>query len=135
VVIDCSTIARRRGARDRRAAWRKASLSFLDAPVSGGQKGAPKGRLTFFVGGRRRRPSERGEPRAGRHGQAHHAPRGLGLGQLDKAVNQIVVANTLVAVAEGIAFAQKAGPPMPALHEALMGGAPARGCSTCWARR
>jgi len=46
-----------------------------------------------------------------------------GAGQLGKAANQIIVAGTLLAVSEAVAFAQKAGLPMPALHEALMGGA------------
>jgi 3-hydroxyisobutyrate dehydrogenase-like beta-hydroxyacid dehydrogenase len=46
-----------------------------------------------------------------------------GSGQLGKATNQIVVAGTLVAVAEGMAFAAASGLPLEALHEALMGGA------------
>ncbi len=46
-----------------------------------------------------------------------------GAGQLGKATNQIVVANTLVAVSEGMAFAAKSGLPLEPLHAALMGGA------------
>src|SRR5262245_33211307 len=50
VVIDCSTIAAgaARGIAERLG---KAGIAFLDAPVSGGQKGAIEGTLTFFVGG------------------------------------------------------------------------------------
>jgi 3-hydroxyisobutyrate dehydrogenase len=46
-----------------------------------------------------------------------------GSGQLGKATNQILVAGNLVAVSEGLAFAKKVGLPLPALHEALTGGA------------
>jgi 3-hydroxyisobutyrate dehydrogenase len=121
VLIDCSTIAPEaaRSIADRVA---RAGASFLDAPVSGGQKGAAEGTLTFFVGGDAA-ALERARPVLAAMGKriTHLGPSGAG--QLGKAVNQIVVANTLVAVSEGIAFAQKAGLPMPALHEALMGGA------------
>ena len=121
VVIDCSTIAAQ-AARSIGATLAKTGVSFLDAPVSGGQKGAAEGTLTFFVGGDAA-ALERARPVLTAMGKriTHLGPSGAG--QLGKAVNQIVVANTLVAVSEGIAFAQKAGLPMPALHEALMGGA------------
>ncbi len=48
---------------------------------------------------------------------------GAGAGQLGKATNQIIVAGNLVAVAEGMAFAKKAGLPVEALHGALTAGA------------
>jgi 3-hydroxyisobutyrate dehydrogenase len=121
VVIDCSTIAAE-AARSIAGRLAQTGVSFLDAPVSGGQKGAAEGTLTFFVGGDAA-ALERARPVLTAMGKriTHLGPSGAG--QLGKAVNQIVVANTLVAVSEGIAFAQKAGLPMPALHEALMGGA------------
>lgn len=121
VVIDCSTIAAE-AARSIAGRLAQTGVSFLDAPVSGGQKGAAERTLTFFVGGDAA-ALERARPVLTAMGKriTHLGPSGAG--QLGKAVNQIVVANTLVAVSEGIAFAQKAGLPMPALHEALMGGA------------
>jgi 3-hydroxyisobutyrate dehydrogenase len=121
VVIDCSTIAAE-AARSIGGRLSEAGVSFLDAPVSGGQKGAAEGTLTFFVGGEAA-ALDRARPVLAAMGKriTHLGPSGSG--QLGKAANQIVVANTLVAVSEGIAFAQKAGLPMPALHEALMGGA------------
>lgn len=121
VVIDCSTIAPDAAVS---IAGRLAAkgVAFLDAPVSGGQKGAIEGTLTFFVGGEAK-ALERARPVFAAMGKrvTHLGP--FGSGQLGKAVNQIVVADTLLAVSEGIAFAQKAGLPMAALHEALMGGA------------
>jgi 3-hydroxyisobutyrate dehydrogenase len=121
VVIDCSTIAAE-AARSIAGRLAESGVSFLDAPVSGGQKGATDGTLTFFVGGEAD-ALEKAWPVLLAMGKriTHLGP--CGAGQLGKAVNQIVVAGTLMAVSEGIAFAQEAGLPMSALHEALMGGA------------
>ena len=121
VVVDCSTIdpeaARAIG---RRLA--ESGAAFLDAPVSGGQKGATEGTLTFFVGGESA-ALEIARPVLSAMGKRITHLGASGAGQLGKAVNQILVAGTLVAVSEGISFAQKSGLPLPALHEALMGGA------------
>jgi len=121
IVIDCSTIADD-AARSIGARLGEKGIAFLDAPVSGGQKGANEGTLTFFVGGDAA-ALDRARPVLAAMGKriTHLGPSGAG--QLGKAVNQIVVAGTLLAVSEGIAFARKAGLPMPALHEALLGGA------------
>jgi 3-hydroxyisobutyrate dehydrogenase len=121
VVIDCSTIA----AESARAIAERLSergIAFLDAPVSGGQKGALEGTLTFFVGGD---PAalEKARPVFEAMGKriTHLGPSGSG--QLGKATNQIIVAGNLIAISEGIAFAAKVGLPLPALHEALRAGA------------
>ena len=126
VVVDCSTIA---AGRAREIASRLAGkgISFLDAPVSGGQKGAVEGTLTFFIGGEAA-ALEKARPVFLAMGKrlTHLGPSGSG--QLGKAVNQIIVAGNLMAVSEGIAFASRAGLPLPALHEALTAGA-----ATSWA--
>jgi len=126
VAIDCSTIAaeRARGVASRLAGK---GITFLDAPVSGGQKGAVEGTLTFFIGGEAT-GLEKARPVFLAMGKrlTHLGPSGAG--QLGKAVNQIIVAGNLIAVAEGIAFASRAGLPLPALHEALTAGA-----ATSWA--
>lgn len=121
VVIDSSTIDAER-ARRIASALAARGISFLDAPVSGGQKGAVEGTLTFFIGGDAA-ALERARPVFEAMGKrlTHLGPSGAG--QLGKAVNQILVANNLMAVAEAIAFAQKAGLPLGPLHEALVGGA------------
>jgi 2-hydroxy-3-oxopropionate reductase len=46
----------------------------------------------------------------------------LGTGQLTKLANQIVVAGTLLAVAEGFAFARAGGADLAAVRTALAGG-------------
>lgn len=126
VVIDCSTIAAEAA---REIARRLAGLGipFLDAPVSGGQKGAIEGTLTFFVGGDAA-AVETARPVFAAMGKrvTHLGPSGSG--QLGKATNQIIVAGNLMAVSEGIAFAQRVGLPLAALHEALTAGA-----ATSWA--
>lgn len=121
VVIDSSTIDASR-ARAVAAALAAKGIAFLDAPVSGGQKGAVEGTLTFFVGGDAA-ALEKARPVFEAMGKriTHLGPSGAG--QLGKAANQILVANNLMAVCEALAFAAKAGLPLGPLHEALVGGA------------
>jgi 3-hydroxyisobutyrate dehydrogenase-like beta-hydroxyacid dehydrogenase len=121
VVVDCSTIAAE-SARGIAAALAQAGLSWLDAPVSGGQKGAIEGTLTFFVGGEEDALAK-ARPVLEAMGKRITLLGGAGAGQLGKATNQIIVAGNLVAVAEGLAFAQKSGLPVEALHGALTAGA------------
>jgi 3-hydroxyisobutyrate dehydrogenase len=121
IAIDCSTIAPE-SARSIAARLSRSAISLLDAPVSGGQKGAIEATLTFFVGGDAA-AVERARPVFAAMGKrvTHLGPSGSG--QLGKATNQIIVAGNLMAISEGIAFAAKVGLPLPALHEALTGGA------------
>ena len=95
--------------------------ALLDAPVSGGQKGAAEGTLTFFVGGEGRRSRRRG-PVLAAMGKRITLLGGAGAGQLGKATNQIVVAGNLVAVSEA-SRSREGGPAHRALHGALTGGA------------
>lgn len=81
---------------------------FIDAPVSGGQKGAEEGVLTVMCGGdlaafRRAAPFIECYARA----CSHMGP--AGAGQLTKMVNQICVAGLVQGLAEGLAFGQRAG--------------------------
>lgn len=121
VVVDCSTVdpdvARHVAAR-----LAEKGVLFLDAPVSGGQKGANEGTLSFFVGGEAA-ALEKARPVLEAMGRriTHLGPSGAG--QLGKATNQVIVAGTLAAVSEGMAFARAAGLPMGAIHAALTGGA------------
>jgi 3-hydroxyisobutyrate dehydrogenase len=121
IIIDTSTIAAE-AARDIAGRLSERGIAFLDAPVSGGQKGAIEGTLTFFVGGD---PAalEKARPVFQAMGKriTHLGPSGAG--QLGKAANQILVGVNLMAVCEALAFAKKAGLPLPALHEALTAGA------------
>jgi 3-hydroxyisobutyrate dehydrogenase-like beta-hydroxyacid dehydrogenase len=121
IVIDTSTIAAE-AARGIAQKLSERGIAFLDAPVSGGQKGAIEGTLTFFVGGDVA-ALEKARPVFQAMGKriTHLGPSGAG--QLGKAANQILVGINLMAVSEALAFAKKAGLPLAALHEALTAGA------------
>jgi 3-hydroxyisobutyrate dehydrogenase len=121
IVIDTSTIAAE-AARSIAGRLSERGIGFLDAPVSGGQKGAAEGTLTFFIGGEASAlTSARPVLEAMGKRLTHLGPSGSG--QLGKAANQILVAGNLIAVAEAIAFAAKVGLPLQELHAALTAGA------------
>ena len=107
LVIDMSTIAAA-ASREFADTLNKEGVGFLDAPVSGGTEGAEAGTLTIFVGGDRD-DFERAQPMLERLGSkiTHFGP--TGAGQTVKAVNQVIVASTFLAVAEGIALTKSAG--------------------------
>ena len=83
-------------------------LSFLDAPVSGGQAGAENGVLTIMVGGDAA-AFDRTKPVMDAYGRSVVRMGDSGAGQLTKMVNQICIAGLLQGLSEALAFAQKAG--------------------------
>ncbi|MFC7369922.1 2-hydroxy-3-oxopropionate reductase [Vreelandella zhaodongensis] len=94
---------------------------FVDAPVSGGEGGAINAALTIMVGAT---PEgfERAKPYLDVVGKTITHIGGHGAGQTCKVANQIVVALTIEAVAEGLLFASKAGADVAKVRESLMGG-------------
>lgn len=95
-------------------------VKHLDAPVSGGTKGAEAATLAIMVGGNaddfgRVRPvfEAMGRP-------VHVGPSGTG--QLSKLANQTIVAVTIGAVAEAMLLAEQGGADPAALRQALSGG-------------
>lgn len=102
-------------------------VSMLDAPISGGEEGAIDGTLSIMVGGDSD-VLERHRDILDVMGETvtHCVPNGAG--QVTKACNQIVVANTMEAVSEALVFASKAGADVEAVIEAISGGA-----AGCWA--
>jgi 2-hydroxy-3-oxopropionate reductase len=122
IVIDMSSIAP--GAAKRLASRAQAlGAAMLDAPVSGGDIGAAAGTLSIMVGGDAKafaavKPilDVMGNPEKVVHiGES-------GAGQLCKLCNQMVIGGTLVAVAEALALARKAGVDAGKVREALLGG-------------
>ena len=99
-----------------------ASLGFghLDAPVSGGTKGAEAASLAIMVGGDAE-TFAKAEPVFAAMGRpVHVGPSGAG--QLSKLANQTIVAVTISAVAEAILLAEQGGADPAALRAALKGG-------------
>jgi 3-hydroxyisobutyrate dehydrogenase-like beta-hydroxyacid dehydrogenase len=97
-------------------------LVFLDAPVSGGQIGAEERRLTVMVGGEAEALERvRAAIACYAHAIRHMGPSGSG--QLTKMVNQICIAGLIQGLAEGVAFAERAGLDVAAVVEVLSKGA------------
>jgi 2-hydroxy-3-oxopropionate reductase len=101
-------------------------VTMLDAPVSGGDIGAIAGSLTIMVGGPQR-AFEKVLPIFRALGKTITHVGSLGDGQIAKAANQIMVAAQMVAMAELLIFAQKAGADPEKVVEAIRGGA-----AGCW---
>jgi 3-hydroxyisobutyrate dehydrogenase len=95
-------------ARELHAAGKARGVSFLDAPVSGGQAGAENGKLTIMVGGDAEAFS-RAQPVMTTYAKAVTLMGGSGAGQLTKMVNQICIAGLVQALSEGLDFARRAG--------------------------
>ena len=98
-----------------------AGMSFLDAPVSGGEEGAVKGSLAIMAGG-----SEESFQRAKPYFEILGAKATLvgsaGSGSIAKLVNQIIVNLNIAALAEAMVFAKKAGADPQKIFEAIRGG-------------
>jgi len=121
VIID-NTTASADAARRLFAAAKGQRVDFLDAPVSGGQAGAQSGTLTVMIGGDQK-AYQRAEPIVSAYARAvsHMGP--AGSGQLTKMVNQICVAGVVQALAEGLAFAERAGLDASKVVEVISKGA------------
>ena len=119
VFIDMSSI-KPAEARDHTERLSEAGIACLDAPVSGGTKGAEAATLAIMAGGEeeafdRAKPVLEAMGRPVRVGPA-------GAGQLAKLANQAIVAATIGVVAEAMLFAEQGGADPAALQDALKGG-------------
>lgn len=119
VWIDMSS-AKPEHARTQSAQLARVGVAHLDAPVSGGTKGAQAASLAIMAGGdaevfegMRTVLQAMGRP-------VHVGP--AGAGQLCKLANQAIVAVTIAAVAEATLLAEKGGADPAALRAALKGG-------------
>jgi 3-hydroxyisobutyrate dehydrogenase-like beta-hydroxyacid dehydrogenase len=83
-------------------------IGFLDAPVSGGEKGAQSGALTVMVGGDTA-AYDQALPLIQCYARMVKLLGPAGSGQLAKMVNQICIAGTVQGLAEGLHFALAAG--------------------------
>jgi len=122
VVIDMSTISPAVARDEVAPALLARGAVPLDAPVTGGQRGAIDGTLSIMVGGSRD-GLERVLPVFQAMGtNIFHIGDEPGAGQIAKACNQIIVGATIMAVAEALTLARKAGVSVPKVREALLGG-------------
>ncbi len=96
------------------------NINALDAPVSGGTKGADLATLAIMAGGNELVFNAAKSVLCAMGRPTHVGP--AGCGQVAKLANQGIVAITIGAVAEAILLAQKAGLSKGALRAALAGG-------------
>jgi 3-hydroxyisobutyrate dehydrogenase len=104
------------------AAADAAQISFVDAPVSGGQAGAENGQLVVMCGGDQG-AYDRAEPMINCFAKLCKRMGDSGAGQLTKMVNQICIAGLLQGLSEGLHFAEKAGLDGRAVVDVIAGGA------------
>ncbi len=93
---------------------------YLDAPVSGGTRGAESGTLSIMAGGSEE-AFTRALPILAAMGKATHIGP-VGSGQLAKLANQAIVGITIGAVSEALLLAAKGGARPEKVREALLGG-------------
>lgn len=97
-------------------------VTLIDAPISGGEIGAIEARLSIMMGGPKK-AVEKVRPIMQAMGRTviHCGP--LGAGQITKLANQIMCIHTIMSIAEGFAFAEKAGLDLETTLKATSAGA------------
>ena len=118
-VIDMSSI-KASEARHHQAKLAEQGIHHLDAPVSGGTKGAEAASLAIMVGGDEADFTACEAVFAPMGRAVHVGP--AGAGQLSKLANQAIVGVTIGIVAEAMLFVEKGGANPAAVREALKGG-------------
>ncbi len=99
----------------------EAGISFLDAPVSGGEKAAVAGTLSVMVGGNKE-VFDRCLEVLRVIGSSVVLMGDTGMGGAAKLVNNLIVGITFIAVAEGFALGTKSGLEPNVLYQAIRGG-------------
>ena len=100
----------------------KRDIAYIDAPVTGGTEGAKAGTLTVLCGGDLAAVDKARSVLEVIGGSIHHFG-DVGSGQQVKAINQVLVAGSYVAVAEAITLGQHLQLPMEQVVDALRQGA------------
>ncbi|RJG46139.1 NAD(P)-dependent oxidoreductase [Mesorhizobium sp. DCY119] len=96
------------------------AIHYVDAPVSGGEKGAQDGTLAIMAGGEEGAIEALSPVFAPLGRVTHIGP--VGTGSLTKLANQLIVASNICAVAEALLLAERGGASPAKVREALLGG-------------
>ena len=115
--IDCSTVNPSFSKRMASEAQRR-KVKFLDAPVTGSKGAAQEGQLGFFVGGDKADLDE-ARPIFEAMGKTIIHVGGHGMGASMKIVNNMMVAQAMVAYAEGLVLGLSLGMPKDFLFNAI----------------
>lgn len=97
---------------------RATGFRFIDAPVSGGPARATSGTLTLMVGASDADLADARDVLSAM-GTPNHVGT-VGMGETVKLVNQIIISNIMIANAEGLMFAAKAGADVDVTREVIM---------------
>ena len=119
-VIDMSSIAPA-SSQKIAAACEAAGVSFLDAPVSGGETGAIEGTLAVMVGGEKDVFYKNFDMLSTMSGSIVLCG-GYGAGNITKLANQIIVAGNIAALGEALVLAKKSGINPQVVFDAIKGG-------------
>ncbi len=98
------------------------NISFVDAPISGGQAGAENGQLSIMCGGDQG-AYDRAEPIMQSYAKICRRIGESGAGQMTKMCNQIAIAGLVQGLSEALHFADKAGLDGRAVVEVISQGA------------
>ncbi len=119
IVIDMSTISAT-SASEIGKTLQKQQIEFLDAPVSGGVKGALNANLSIMVGGKKDTYKKSLDILNAVGENIIHVGR-LGMGQVFKMCNQIMVGTHILAMCEAFALCKSMGGDLKLLKETLIG--------------
>ncbi len=97
-------------------------LSFLDAPISGGQAGAENGVLSIMIGGDEK-DYNTVKPVLTSYGKAIELIGPSGSGQIAKMINQICIAGLVQGLSEAMAFGKKSNVDMEKVLSVISKGA------------
>jgi len=121
VFVDHTTVSAK-VTRELYAVAKEAGISFVDAPISGGQAGAENGQLSVMCGG-----NEDAYDRAAvvidAYARICRRIGGSGAGQMTKMCNQIAIAGLVQGLSEALHFAEKAELDSRAVIEVISQGA------------
>jgi 3-hydroxyisobutyrate dehydrogenase len=121
VFVDHTTVSAK-VTRELYAAADKLNISFVDAPISGGQAGAENGQLSVMCGGDQG-AYDRAAPIIDAYSKICRRIGTSGAGQMTKMCNQIAIAGLVQVLSEALHFAEKAGLDGRAVVEVISQGA------------
>ena len=120
IVIDMSTISSSSAIQIGKS-LQKIQVEFLDAPVSGGIKGALAAELSIMVGGKKEIYKKSLDILSSMGKNIIYAGK-LGMGQIFKMCNQVIVGSHIQAICEAFALCKSKGGDLNLLKRTLMGG-------------
>ena len=119
VVINCSTVSSE-FAKNTAKRLKGLMTGYLDAPVSGGTKGARNGTLSIMVSGSEYDLNKSRPALEQISNKIYHLGLEAGLGSSMKMINQLLVGIHIVSAAEAVVLAQKAGLEFEKVYEVII---------------